>query len=275
MTRTFYRAALTAMLFVVAALPAQGAMAALSTTQRLDEIERKLDSRGLLDILSRIEQLQQDLQELRGELEVQAHMMQDMLHRQREQYLDIDRRLQQLETPTAGGPPLAAGGAATTLPPMTTAPVQVPPMSTPPAAKPPVAPVPGSMEQAGEQAEYDKALAILREGRYKEAAQAFKQFLADHPGSTYADNASYWLGEAYYVTRNFDKAQGAFQSLVDTFPQSTKVPGSRLKIAYIHYEKKDWTAARKALSDLVSEYPDTTVSRQANERLQRMKKEGH
>ena len=47
------------------------------------------------------------------------------------------------------------------------------------------------------------------------------------------------------------------------------------KIAYILYEKKDWTAARKALSDLVSDYPDTTVSRQANERLQRMKKEGH
>ncbi len=131
------------------------------------------------------------------------------------------------------------------------------------------------MVQVVEQAEYDKALAILREGRYPEAAQAFKQFLADHPGSTLADNASYWLGEAYYVTRNFDKAQGAFQSLVDTFPQSAKVPGSRLKIAYIHYEKKNWKTARKALTDLVSEYSDTTVARQANDRLQRMKKEGH
>ncbi len=279
MARPFNRTALTAILVVLTVLPAQGALA-VSTSERLDNLERKLDSRGMLNILNRIEQLQQDLQELRGDLEVQTKMMQDLQRRQREQYLDIDRRLQQLENPAADGAPVAGKGAATKPPPMTTAPVHVPPMRKPPAqqpapSKPPAALVPGSMEQVGEQAEYDKALAILREGRYPEAAQAFKQFLADHPGSTLADNASYWLGEAYYVTRNFDKAQGAFQSLVDTFPQSAKVPGSRLKIAYIHYEKKNWKTARRALTDLVSEYPDTTVARQANDRLQRMKKEGH
>ncbi len=145
---------------------------------------------------------------------------------------------------------------------------------TPP-AKPPGAFVPGSIEQIGEQTEYDKALATLREGRYPEAAQAFKQFLVDHPGSTYADNAHYWLGEAYYVMRSFDRAQSTFQNLVATFPGSSKVPGSRLKIAYILYEKKDWTAARNELTDLVSAYPDSTVARQANDRLQRMQAEGH
>ena len=269
MARTFYRAALTAILLLFTALPAQ----ALSTSERLDAIERKLDARGLLDMFARMEQLQQDLQELRGEMEVQTHMLKDMQRRQREQYLDIDRRLQQQENPSANGAPVATGSTATT-PPMTTAPVYVPP-TTPPVRKTPVEPVPGSMEQIGEQAEYDTALATLREGRYPEAAQAFKKFLADHPGSTYADNANYWLGESYYVTRNFDKAQGAFQNLVDTFPQSPKVSGSRLKIAYILYEKKDWAAARKELTALVSEYPDTTVSRQAQDRLQRMKKEGH
>lgn len=276
MTRIFSSAALSAVIFVLMALPVQSAMAYTSTSDRLDNIERKLDARGLQDMLNRMDQLQQDLQELRGELEVQTHTLKDLQRRQREQYLDIDRRLQQLENPSVGGPP----GAASTLPPTTTAPVRVPPVTPPtaqkpPSAKPPAALVPGSIEQIGEQAEYDTALAVLREGRYTEAAQAFKKFLADHPGSTYADNANYWLGEAYYVTRNFDKALRAFQGLVNTYPKSAKVPGSRLKIAYINYEKKDWPAARKALSAIVSDYPDTTVSRQANDRLQRMKKEGH
>jgi tol-pal system protein YbgF len=276
MTRIFSGAALSAVIFVLTALPVQSAMAYTSTSDRLDNIERKLDARGLQDMLNRMDQLQQDLQELRGELEVQTHTLKNLQRRQREQYLDIDRRLQQLENPSVGGPP----GAANTFTPMTAAPVKVPPLTRPPAqkpapAKPPAALVPGSIEQIGEQAEYDTAFAVLREGRYTEATQAFKKFLADHPGSTYADNANYWLGEAYYVTRNFDKALRAFQGLVNTYPQSTKVPGSRLKIAYIHYEKKDWPAARKALSALVSDYPDTTVSRQANERLQRMKKEGN
>lgn len=265
--------ALAVTLITLAVLPVQGVMA-VSTSDRLDNIERKLDSRGLQDMLNRIQQLQQDLQELRGELEVQTHSMQDMQRRQREQYLDIDRRLQQLENPAAGGPTAATGSAANGVPPMTTAPVTIPPLNPAPSSSP-ATPVPGSIEQVGEQAEYDTALATLREGRYKEAAQLFKRFLSNYPGSTYADNASYWLGEAHYVTRNFDRAQGAFQSLVDTFPQSTKVPGSRLKIAYIHYEKKDWPAARKALTGIVTDYPGTTVSRQASDRLQRMKKEGH
>jgi TolA-binding protein len=212
MTHKFNRAALTAMLVLLAALPAQQVLA-ISTSDRLANIERKLDARGLQDMLQRMDQLQRDLQELRGELEVQTHTLKDLQRRQREQYLDIDRRLQQLENPSVGGP---AGGAASTLPPAATAPVQVPPV-TPPPAKPPAALVPGSIEQIGEQAEYDTALAVLREGRYTEAAQAFKKFLADHPGSTYADNANYWLGEAYYVTRNFDKALRAFQGLVNTY----------------------------------------------------------
>ena len=294
MACTFNRGALTAVLLVFALLAAPAVMAAKSANERLDNIERKLESRGLIDMLNRVEQLQQSLQEMRGEMEVQAHTLQQMQRQQRQQYLDVDRRLRQLESAPAAGiaamPPSAAprvGAPAVTAPPV----VSVPPITAPaagvgsgrsqpptrPASKytPPQAPVPGSIEQIGEQAEYDTALATLREGRYPEAAQAFKQFLVDHPGSSYADNAQYWLGEAYYVTRSFDRAQSTFQNLVATFPQSAKVPGSRLKIAYILYEKKDWAAARRELTGLVSAYPGTTVARQANERLQRMKSEGH
>jgi TolA-binding protein len=227
----FNRAALSAVLFVLMALPVQSAMAYTSTSERLDNIERKLDARGLQDMLHRMDQLQQDLQELRGELEVQTHTLKDLQRRQREQYLDIDRRLQQLENPSVGGP---AGGTASTLPPTTTAPVRVPPVTTPtaqkpPSAKPPAALVPGSIEQIGEQAEYDTALAVLREGRYTEAAQAFKKFLADHPGSSYADNANYWLGEAYYVTRNFDKALRAFPGSRKYLPEKCEGPRQPLK----------------------------------------------
>ena len=124
------------------------------------------------------------------------------------------------------------------------------------------------------QAEYDTALAILREGRYTDAAQAFKQFLVRHPTGPLSGNASYWLGETYYVTRDFDQSLATFTSLVNNFPQSPKLSDSRLKIGYIHYEKKDWKAARKELEAVVSTYPGTTAARLAADRLARMKKEG-
>ena len=128
---------------------------------------------------------------------------------------------------------------------------------------------------AKEQADYEQALGILREGRYTDAAGAFSRLLASYPGGEYADNATYWLGETYYVTRDFDRALSTFSRLVKDYPQSSKVPDARLKIGYINYENSSWAQARRELSAVVSDYPGTTAARLANDRLQRMKQEGH
>jgi tol-pal system protein YbgF len=263
---------------MVAAMP--GAAAAASTSERLDSLERKLESRGLIDMLNRIEQLQRDVQQLRGNLEVQTHTLEDMQRRQREQYLDIDRRLQQLETGQVAGTPAGAEAPAVPLlmpPPVSSQPpaAMLPPVTSPPPVIPTEVQAPTAADLAKEQAEYDTALAILREGRYAEAAQAFNGFLAAHPYSSYADNANYWLGETYYVTRDFDRALQTFAGLVGNYPQSSKVSDSQLKMGYIYYEKQDWAAARRELESVVNNYPGSTTARLASDRLQRMKKEGH
>ncbi len=236
---------------------------------RLDSVERKLEGRGLVDMLNLIEQLQRDVQQLRGEIEVQAHTLEGIQRRQREIYLDVDRRLQQLESGQAAQPLAPAADV-----PVTT----TPPMSAPGsvAVAPPVTPsTPPPAPSGEEQADYEKALAILREGRYEDAATTFSQFLASYPGSAYADNASYWLGETYYVTREFDRALATFGKLIKSHPQSPKLPDARLKIGFIHYEKQDWASARQELDGLVADFPGTTAARLAGDRLTRMKKEGH
>ena len=288
MKRTIAAGVAALLVFTLAGSPA--ALAA-STKERLDALERKLDSRSLLEMLNRIEQLQGDVQQLRGSVELQSHRIEELQRQQREQYLDTDRRLQQLETGVAGG----VAGSDSSMPGMQPDPVSPPvqppaqlPVQPPipdvaappaPAAKrpEPLASPPGAAASSteAEQAEYDTALAILREGRYAEAAQAFNRFLAANPGSVYADNASYWLGETYYVTRDFDQALSTFQTLVSRYPQSSKVSDSHLKMGYIYYEKQDWKAAREHLELVVSQYPGTTTARLAADRLQRMKKEGH
>lgn len=275
MTFSAIRTALTTVVFVAAAtvMSLQPAAAA-STGDRLDSLERKLDSRGLLDMLNRVEQMQRDIQQLRGEIELQTHTLQEMQGLSREQYLDIDRRLQQLESGNTSMP--------VTVPPAVETPadpLDPQPMPRPPGAAtiipPPGAAAVSAPPRAGEKESYDTALAILREGRYAEAAQAFDRFLASYPGSGYADNASYWLGETYYVTRDFDRSLTTFTGLVEQFPGSAKASDSRLKMGYIYYEKKDWSAARQTLNAVVSDYPGSTAARLAGDRLQRMKKEGH
>ena len=256
---------LAVLVMLMMALPA--AAVDRATDERLKNIERKLDSRGLVDMLNRLEQMQQDLQQMRGEIEQQTHRLEGIERRQREQYVDIDRRLQELETRSPGMvtpiPGTDTGSAVVTPPPS-----QTTTSNTPPPA------MAATGDTAEGKAEYETALAILRDGRYADAALAFKQFLARHPGSSMADNASYWLGETYYVTRDFDQSLATFTGLVTNHPQSPKVSDSRLKIGYIHYEKKDWKAARAELEAVVSNYPGTTAARLANDRLARLKKEG-
>ena len=271
MTNLFSRRVVVTLLTVVTVLPSTVLLADSATQARLDSIERKLDSRGLMEMSNRVEQLQRDIQQLRGDIEMQAHTLEEIQQRSREQYLDIDRRLQQIETGQTGAPPVLS---TTETPVVPLVPVDSKPPSVP-ATMPTPTQVPPAPASAGERADYDTALAILREGRYEEATQAFNAFLAKYPSSEYADNASYWLGETYYVNRDFNGALGAFQGLVDGYPNSPKASDSLLKMGYIHYEQKDWAAARQALEAVVSGYPGTTAERLANDRLQRMKKEGH
>ena len=233
---------------------------------RIVQLERKLDSRGLVNMLEQVTALQREVQQLRGEIEVQNHTLESLQKRQRDLYLDIDRRLHRLE---AGGVESNAA--------LPTAPAATPPgiSGEVPSAAPPAAAVAAPLNPADQRKAYDKALELLKEGRYNDAASAFESFLATYPGSSYADNAQYWLGEVYYVTRQFDKASQEFGKVIGAYPDSTKVADAKLKMGYIHYEKKAWAKARELLTQVVKGYPGSISARLAQERLDRMQREGH
>ena len=243
---------------------------------RIQKLERRLDSRSLVSLMEQVSALQREVQQLRGEIEVQTHSMESLQKRQRDLYLDIDRRLHRLE---AGG---VEGQAAAGIP----GSPAVAPVGPGAAIRPPITPRPPPSTTAGsapttglnpaqERKDYDRALEQLKEGRYTEASSAFQAFLEKYPRSSYADNAQYWLGEVYYVTREFQPALSEFGKVVDSYPDSTKIADAKLKIGYIQYELKDWSKARQMLTQVVQAYPGTTTARLAQERLDRMKREGH
>lgn len=239
---------------------------------RVERIEGLMQSQGLIDMLTQLQQLQREVQLLRGEVEMQGQQLQDLQRQQREIYLDIDRRLggaaAPVLPPAEGGEPLPSA-----LPPGAAAPGAAD-MPAPEVQVPPSGPVQqASIASPEEQAAYEQALNVLREGRYTDAAQAYRQFLASYPNGRYADNAQYWLAETQYVTRQFPQALTEFGKVVDSYPNSAKVPDALLKMGYIHYEQGDWKAARERLQAVTQRYPDSTAARLANERLQRMDRE--
>jgi tol-pal system protein YbgF len=255
-----------------------------SVEQRLERMERVLDSQSLLQMMERIDALQMEVQQLRGQLEEQQHQMEGMKNRQRELYLDVDRRMSRLEREGTGMAPQApaSGVAPTPQVPLTTGNTVKP--VTPVATTPPVKPTPaasgssatagGASQLAEERAAYQEAFDLLRELRYEQASTAFRDFIKKYPGSRYAHIAQYWLGEAAYARRDFKQAIQDYQALLDNYPRSGKRADAMLKIGYSYQELKRTQDSRRMMERLIELYPDSTEAGQARNQLRRMKKSG-
>jgi tol-pal system protein YbgF len=96
-------------LFAQATVSSSGQQPAGTLEQRVERMERMMQSQGLLEILQQVQQLQQDISLLRGEIETHNYNLDQLTRRQRDLYADMDRRLQQLE---GGGTVLPADGTA-------------------------------------------------------------------------------------------------------------------------------------------------------------------
>lgn len=236
----------------------------MSVKQRLERMERMVNSDLLMQQAQQIEALQEENAMLREQLDQQGHELGTIKQRQRSLYLDMDRRINEIETAAP-----ASGLSAPVSPPGTTnAPVSVPDNN---AVAAPV--LPGADNNG--KADYDKAFGLLKQGRYKQSIVAFSGFLKNYPDSQYADNAQYWLGEANYAYRQYKQALSEFQRLIANYPDSSKAQGARLKIAYVYYELKNWSAAKESLQQIITSFPNTNLAKKANERLERIKREGH
>ena len=226
---------------------------AQSTKQRITTLEEKTQRLERLlenqqavqtDLLTRLQQLQQENQDLRNQVETLQFESNRNGDRQRELYLDLDQRMQTLEAnPGAVAGAGAAGAAAG-------------------AAKPSDAEV------------YQAAFNELRDGRYAEAANGFKAFLADYPDSELRGNAQYWLAESYYVQKDFSSALSGFQLVISDYPSSRKIADAWLKVGYCNYELDRMVEARQALTTAANQFPDSTASKLARERLTLMDASG-
>ena len=278
--------ALVACLVHAAGAPAQAPVIdGRDLDERLKRLERLLGSQSLLKLFEEVESLGADVRELRGQLEVQSHTINQLQDRLRERYLDVDRRLQRVESapqlqaagaqqpavpaPAAPNAPETAAGST----PVLVLPQSPPQPSTTAAAGQAAAALPesGSVDPFEEQQAYTNAFNLLKSGRYEDAAVAFRQFIAAYPAGSYAGNAQYWLGETHYVTRKFDLAMQEFQRLVSNYPNSTKLPGALLKIGYVHDELGNKAEAERVLSDLRVRYQDSAAAKLALKKLQEIR----
>lgn len=231
----------------------------MSVEERLQRLEQLLESQGLVDIMLKVESLQTEIQRLQGQTEEQSHALEELKQRQRDLYIDIDRRLLQIERNAPAGTAAVTGSAA--------AAASAAGKSTSSGAAAMTSP----SELQGEQQAYQEAFNLLRELRYDRATVEFRDFLSKYPNGRYAHIAQYWLGEASYAQGEFKQAITDYQTLIDSYPNSPKRAEAMLKIGYSQYELKNYKAAQASLEQLIKTYPGTTEAGQAKNLLKKIR----
>lgn len=203
-------------------------------------------NRGQLELANQNEMLRNEVANLRGQAEVLTHELESLKQRQRDFYVDLDKRIQRLE----GGaqPPGADAGAL-----LGTAPAPTAGAST--------------ADPAAESTEYEAALTLLKGGKHSEALAAFNRFIARHPQSGSLPNAHFWAGNAALQARDIAASRGHFNTVLQRWPQDKVAPDAMLGLANTQQALGDARGSQETLRKVISQYPNSTAAQQASQRL--------
>jgi len=116
--------------------------------------------------------------------------------------------------------------------------------------------------------DYRAAVELVKAGQHTEAITALRAFLAKYPRHDYADNAQYWLGEAFYAQKDYPHALSEFRNVIETYPRGNKVPDALLKEGYCYGALGQSAKARAVLEQVVNLYPKTEPAVLATKRLE-------
>lgn len=225
--------------------PVYDANGSTDLEQRIAVLERIVKSRTEMQhrLQTQLDNMQREVDTLRGAVEVNTNELQKVLERQRELYLEIDKRVEALKQ----------NGTLTASPGTTSTPTPSQPSSVP---------------QEGEETAYNNAVnLILKSREYDKAIPAFQSFIERFPNSEYAPNSHYWLGQLLFNKQQWEEASEQFNTVVSRFSDSSKRPDALLKLGVIAERTGDASRAKQLFEQVVSEYPDSSAKRLAESRL--------
>ncbi len=115
--------------------------------------------------------------------------------------------------------------------------------------------------------DYKRHYRALRDGDHEVAIAGFRDFVKRYPKHEYADNAQYWLGEAFYDRREYKPALAEFRKVVEEFPKGNKAGDAMLKSAYCYEFLGHRAKARDVLEHIVNKFPKSNAAVLAADRL--------
>ena len=267
-----------------------GAVFAQSDSARLDRLERDMQilqqqigrggpapaapsgapagggSNALVQMEMRVSAMETQMRELNGRIEelgIKLNQMEKALDRK---LSDAEFRLKTLEdsqrNAAEGKAPGAAAGAAPGVPPGTKpiAPMAPPPGSQQANAAPAASSAPMLLPPGTPDEQFKFAFDFLKQNDYTQGEKAMRAFADAHPNHPLTGNALFWLGQMYFVNKDYTKSAVSFAQSYEKFPDGSKAPESlqKLGVSLAQLNKKD--EACTAFKQFQTQYPTAPVA---------------
>ncbi len=251
-----------------------------SLEQRVQLLERRINT--ISNIVLRLDSLQQEMQQLRGDVEVQSHAMERMKQRQTDFYTDMDQRISRLSGEAPSGQQLTPGA----VPPSTKPTVMdstpqdrvAPPSKpswqstpiTPGVAKPPApAMAPAPARQPGSKPQSPALPPVVRSGSPSVSPTGQLQSSsvavasprpkpkppAPRPQETKGEKSSYQKAFNLLMDRKYDQAQNSFRAFLKRYPGSRLADNAQYWLAEANYVTRKFDTALVEFKKVVQVFP--------------------
>ena len=221
----------------------------------------------------RISQIEDQIRAVTGQIEEVNYNIDQMKRRLDTLAGDVDQRLAALEhgAPAAAqtqpapvapsASPRGAGANPAQAPSQSGALGQIPAGATAQAA---AAPVPaadaGTLPSGTPQQQYDYAFKLMRQANYADAEKALRAFLQHYPNDSLAGNAQYWLGETYYVRKDYGNAAAVFAEGYQKYPKGGKAADNLVKLGMALGQLGQKADACRAFARLDRDFPSAPAA---------------
>jgi tol-pal system protein YbgF len=118
---------------------------------------------------------------------------------------------------------------------------------------------------------YRDAYETFQKGDLEGARRKFEAFLKQYPNTELSDNAQFWIGETYYLKKDFEKAILEYEKAIAKYPEGDKIPAALFKQALAFLELGDKTNARSLLKRVIERYPHSEQAEMAKKKLETIK----
>lgn len=137
---------------------------------------------------------------------------------------------------------------------------------------PPIAPRSVATQPAANaQQMYDIALNHMLQYDYGAASAAFDDFLKRHPKDVRAPKAQFWLGESYFMRKQYRPAAEAFLKGYQVYARSPRAAHSLLRLAMSLQRLGQKAGACSTFNELRSKYPSAPDTLKQEARAERRK----